>query len=756
MAQIGSLSVKLGLVTVEWDKATDKAIGQAKDLQKAFSNLGSGFKELANAWSTLGGSVTAGAFAFGELLHSTLEFSNEVKDLAGAYDISIQKTLQFRDALQTSGGKADNAAKMLGTLFAKIDDAQKGNEAAIAQFERMGLSFQDIKNAKPEEQINQITKALGALGEGNKFEQIKLIKEMFGRGGIGVDFEEVGHKVNQTTQAYDIHAEHIKKLGEVSDNLKTTFDNLKIAFAGFIAPFASEGTTSIAKFQAILIGITSFAVVSGLGKLVVASYELAKAWQAVSISVALAGGPLSLLATISAGIAGAVAIMRTPSLQRDKKTSFQGADEGDRKQAEEEAKQAAIDAENEKTSRRELIAQQAKIKLLEQQVGFENKLGALKIAGLSIDHYDTQIKETNIKQAQEVAQIEAQRVQNLNKVDLSEAQIANINKEANAQRRLADEKANQAISFLIAQRTKEIAIIKQQVELQNKIYDFDKQKIKLESDKYYMTDLQYKIANEELETQRRIAALKQQMIEAEQRLGRGKTLDAENAKLQDQIAIEESLSASRKHSMEIDEYRRTSFSEGWSQAFRQFSYDAENYSKVGADAFSSFTNNMNSALDNFVKTGKLNFKDFAQSVIQDLIAIQLKMQATALLKSAFGGINFGSLFGGGVPSTASQFGSSNGLGFADGGDPPVGQASMVGERGPELFVPKQAGTVIPNNTLQSMLGGGSNQPSITYNGPYIANMSAIDTQSATQFLAKNKSAVWAANQTAQRSLPQSR
>ena len=115
----------------------------------------------------------------------------------------------------------------------------------------------------------------------------------------------------------------------------------------------------------------------------------------------------------------------------------------------------------------------------------------------------------------------------------------------------------------------------------------------------------------------------------------------------------------------------------------------------------------------------------------------------------------GSLFGGGTTMTKSafEFGIDSSGMFADGGDPPVGQVSLVGERGPELFVPKTAGTIIPNNMLGSM---GSNQPSITYNGPYIANMSAIDTQSATQFLAKNKSAVWAANQTAQRSLPQSR
>ena len=37
--------------------------------------------------------------------------------------------------------------------------------------------------------------------------------------------------------------------------------------------------------------------------------------------------------------------------------------------------------------------------------------------------------------------------------------------------------------------------------------------------------------------------------------------------------------------------------------------------------------------------------------------------------------------------------------FADGGRPPVGKASIVGERGPELFVPRVGGTIIPNNSL---------------------------------------------------------
>ena len=44
------------------------------------------------------------------------------------------------------------------------------------------------------------------------------------------------------------------------------------------------------------------------------------------------------------------------------------------------------------------------------------------------------------------------------------------------------------------------------------------------------------------------------------------------------------------------------------------------------------------------------------------------------------------------------------FGFADGGRPPVGRPSVVGEKGPELFVPDRSGTIIPNNAL----GGSTN------------------------------------------------
>lgn len=151
---------------------------------------------------------------------------------------------------------------------------------------------------------------------------------------------------------------------------------------------------------------------------------------------------------------------------------------------------------------------------------------------------------------------------------------------------------------------------------------------------------------------------------------------------------------------------------------------------------------MTSALDEFVNTGSLNFSKLTQSILQDLLKIQLKKQALALWETASGGNGIT-----GAIAIAAKF-----MGFADGGEPPINQVSMVGERGPELFVPKTAGTIIPNH----MLKGNDSGQTINYNGPYIANMSAIDTQSGVAFLAKNKQAVWATYQSANRSVPMSR
>ena len=67
-------------------------------------------------------------------------------------------------------------------------------------------------------------------------------------------------------------------------------------------------------------------------------------------------------------------------------------------------------------------------------------------------------------------------------------------------------------------------------------------------------------------------------------------------------------------------------------------------------------------------------------------------------------------------------------GFAAGGRPPVGKPAIVGEKGPELFVPRQAGTIIPNHQL----GGGGGSVNISVNVDASGSSVEGDTNQAGQ------------------------
>lgn len=187
------------------------------------------------------------------------------------------------------------------------------------------------------------------------------------------------------------------------------------------------------------------------------------------------------------------------------------------------------------------------------------------------------------------------------------------------------------------------------------------------------------------------------------------------------------------------------FAYGWDVAFNQFAENAYNYATMAQEVFNTLTGNMTEAINTFVDTGKFSFSNFAESVIKDLIKIQLRMQMMQLFSMGMKALGGFSGF-----SSGPQLLNS----YADGGQPPVGVPSLVGERGPELFVPSRAGTIIPNHQLSAALGGGGG--GTTINGPYIASMNAIDTQSGIQFLAKNKMTIWSMNQSANRSIPAGR
>lgn len=138
---------------------------------------------------------------------------------------------------------------------------------------------------------------------------------------------------------------------------------------------------------------------------------------------------------------------------------------------------------------------------------------------------------------------------------------------------------------------------------------------------------------------------------------------------------------------------------GASEAFRNYYDEASNTAKQVEDLFTNAFRGLEDALVNFVKTGKLDFKSLADSIITDLIRIQVKKAVVGI----FGGDN--GIIGGGIGGGAGN-GAGGGIGDflgslfgarAIGGPVSAGKSYLVGERGPEIFTPSVMGGVTSNS-----------------------------------------------------------
>lgn len=125
-----------------------------------------------------------------------------------------------------------------------------------------------------------------------------------------------------------------------------------------------------------------------------------------------------------------------------------------------------------------------------------------------------------------------------------------------------------------------------------------------------------------------------------------------------------------------------------------------NMQDIGVRSINRLEDSIMGVIDG-TKSLKDAFADMATSILNDLIRMQIQQIITGPL-SGFLSQGLGSLFGGGGGGFASGFAGAPALGFADGGVTSSRRPYMVGERGPEMFVPNMTGRVVPNNAL----GGG--------------------------------------------------
>jgi hypothetical protein len=119
----------------------------------------------------------------------------------------------------------------------------------------------------------------------------------------------------------------------------------------------------------------------------------------------------------------------------------------------------------------------------------------------------------------------------------------------------------------------------------------------------------------------------------------------------------------------------------------------------------TFTNAFSQISDNMaemVLKGKTDMTGFVNMIAQQILSMVIKLSIiNPILNGMFGGFS-------GFSALPTMFGG----GKAVGGDVDQGTAYLVGEKGPELFMPGSSGTIVPNHVTSRLTQGGAQGPSI--------------------------------------------
>jgi len=130
--------------------------------------------------------------------------------------------------------------------------------------------------------------------------------------------------------------------------------------------------------------------------------------------------------------------------------------------------------------------------------------------------------------------------------------------------------------------------------------------------------------------------------------------------------------------IDFDVYSRAVFQAN--EAMDKLAKDGEDQFADLEAAIRGWGNEFTNIMANAVMTGKLSFKDLANSVISDLLRMSIQATITKPL------LDLGMGFLGIQPAGKRALG----------GPVTSGQPYLVGEQGPEIFMPANSGTIIPN------------------------------------------------------------
>ena len=694
---------------VEGKQAVDGVKNSINGLKADLDNFAQVGGPLSNTISSitgrlgpLGAAATASAAAFVVLGLKAIDLADQIQDVADATGIGAGQLLNLKQSIVEAGGKADSFTTVATKLSVAIGEAMGGNEKFQKSFKDLGVFVTDA-SGKVRDSGDILQDVVGKLAE-IEDPAIRSAKayELLGKEAAKIDWSKVSAgkdaiKDEQIAQLSAYRGELDKLANTVQTKLITVFGELATAInkGGLV-----EGLAATVEQMGYLISY-----IPGLSKVkdLVDKARMERIGERVGGGRGTMGGPTAEeLRKFQESQAGGPAAggYGGPSEAQikaaaDSRLRIQQSNNEARKQLElstaNDIQKIEINAKYE--------AEKAKAEIFAKE-NLSNQQKAAEYAAKEKEIYakrDNDIADNRMKLNAKIFEIElAQAEQNARELAQYYQQVDQARLQAWDQVD-AIRKGTEELQGRLDLQTKIQEVSTIEADRLQKIFDLEQQRKQQLDQIAKIKDLPY-----------------------DERLAREKELNAEFEKRIDLINQE---ADTRKK-------RDQDFGAGLRESMRRYE-ESLTPLKRGQQMADSVFQNMDRALGNFVNNGKFNFKDFANSVIRDLILIELRASTVSLFKSVFGGIG-----------TA--------LGFrANGGPVAAGMPYVVGERGAELFVPSSSGTIVSNSQLQSG-GAGFGSTNVVY------NINAVDASSFRQLVARDPAFIYAVTEQGRKTLPSTR
>lgn len=250
----------------------DEGLSNAEEKGSSFGqNLGSivagGAAVGTAAIAATGAAVVGLTTSFASGIQQAASFGDNVDKQSQRLGISASKFQELDYVLQLAGSSMNNMTAGMRTLTNKLDAAKGGSEEAIAMFEQLGISFDDLQNMSREDAFEAAIR--GFMGMEESADRAALANQVFGRSGM-----ELAPLFNMTIDQFDeaiataqnygmvLSDEGVKASAGFQDSLTT----LNMTLTGFknnmFSQFMPSITTVIEGLSAVFAGDES-----GLGKI---------------------------------------------------------------------------------------------------------------------------------------------------------------------------------------------------------------------------------------------------------------------------------------------------------------------------------------------------------------------------------------------------------------------------------------------------------------------------------------------------------